>query len=79
MKVKEKNGKIYIDGLDIMQLISDYSIECDRLSEENHKLKESILNETTTHCNTCPSRMCCNEEYCVIYRLEKLGSDYENS
>lgn len=58
-----------------MDILSKYAKENDKLSEELNKIKEAILNETTTHCNTCPSRMCCQEEHCVIYRLEKLGVD----
>lgn len=73
MKIEEKDGKVLIDGLDIMQVLSDLEKECNRLSEENHKLKESILNETTTHCNTCPNKEYCPENECVIYRLETLG------
>jgi hypothetical protein len=73
MKIEEKDGKVLIDGLDIMQVLSNFEKECERLSEENHKLKESILNETTTHCNTCPNKEHCPENECVIYRLETLG------
>ena len=58
-----------------LELLSKYAKENDKLSEELNKIKVAILNETTTHCKTCPSRMCCNEENCVIYRLEKLGSN----
>ena len=60
-----------------MEILSKYAKENDKLSEELNKIKKAILNETTTHCNTCSSRMCCNEENCVIYRLEKLGLDNE--
>ena len=60
-----------------MDILSKYAKENDKLSEELNNIKRTILNETTTHCNTCPSRTCCNEEYCVIYRLEKLGLDNE--
>ena len=58
--------------------LSKYAKENDKLSEELNKIKRTILNETTKHCNTCPNRMCCQEEYCVVYRLEKLGASYEN-
>lgn len=61
-----------------MNILSKYAKENDKLSEELNKIKKSILNETTTHCKNCPSRTCCNEEYCVVYRLEKLGSSNAN-
>lgn len=48
MKVEEKNGKIYIDGLDIIQVLSNYEKECNKLKEENRILKESIANEANT-------------------------------
>lgn len=56
-----------------IELLSKYTKECDRLSEELHNLKESILNETTTFCNECKNKECCKEDECVIYRLEQLG------
>ena len=59
--------------LNAMDILSKYAKENDKLSEELNKIKKSILKETTTHCNTCPNRTCCNEENCVVYRLEKLG------
>ena len=61
----------------LKEILSKYSKENDKLSRDLHKIKQSILNETTTHCKTCSSRMCCNEENCVVYRLEKLGLDNE--
>ena len=73
MKIEEKEGKVLINGLDVMQVLSDFEKECERLNKENKKLKESILDETTTHCNTCPNRERCPENECVIYRLETLG------
>jgi predicted aldo/keto reductase-like oxidoreductase len=77
MKVTEKKGKVFIDNIDVIDLIEKLTKENDKLSEELNNIKKAILNETTTHCKTCPSRMCCNEENCVVYRLEKLGLDNE--
>lgn len=65
--------------LNEINILSKYAKENDKLSEELNNIKKAILNETTTHCNTCPSRMCCNEENCVVYRLEKLGLDNEKN
>ena len=61
--------------LKTIDILSKYAKENDKLSEELNKIKKTILNETTTFCNTCPNRMCCQEENCVIYRIEKLGVD----
>lgn len=54
---------------------ANYKKEFYRLFKENQKLKKSILNETTTFCNTCPNKERCPENDCVIYRLETLGID----
>lgn len=35
-------------------------------------MKEKILNETTKFCNTCPSKECCPENECVLYRIEQI-------
>lgn len=35
-------------------------------------MEEKILNETTTFCMECPSRECCPEEECVLYRIEQI-------
>lgn len=61
-----------------LELLSKYAKENDKLSEELNKIKRTILNETTTFCDTCPNREHCPENECVIYRLEKLGSDENN-
>lgn len=75
MKVEEKNGKIYIDGLDIIQVLSNYEKECNKLKEENQRLKESIVNEATLFCDECASKECCPEKECVLYRIEELCVD----
>ena len=61
-----------------MDILSKYAKENDKLSEELNNIKRTIVNETTRHCNTCSNRMCCQKEYCVIYRIEKLGLDNAN-
>lgn len=58
-----------------LELLSKYAKENDKLSEELNKLKESILNETTTFCNECASKDCCPENECVLYRIEQLGTN----
>lgn len=78
MKIEDKGGKIYIDGLDIMKALKDFEKECERLNKENCKLKEAILNETTTFCNECASKECCHEEECVLWRIEQLADKREN-
>lgn len=40
---------------------------------ENEKLRERILNETTTFCNGCTRKDCCAEEECILYRIEQLA------
>ena len=35
-------------------------------------MEDKILNETTTFCESCPSRECCPEEDCVLYRIEQI-------
>ena len=35
-------------------------------------MEEKILNETTTFCESCPSKECCPEEDCVLYRIEQI-------
>lgn len=34
--------------------------------------KTKILNETTKFCNECPSKDCCPEEECVLFRIEQI-------
>lgn len=38
-RVEEINGIIYIDGVDILKLVSDFSKENDRLKLENDNLR----------------------------------------
>ena len=57
-----------------IELLSKYAKENDKLSEELNKLKDTILKETTEFCKEC-IRNKCLEKDCVIYRLEKLGSN----
>lgn len=59
----------------LKELLSKYSKENDKLSRDLHKIKQSILNETTTFCNECASKDCCPERECVLYRIEELASD----
>lgn len=35
-------------------------------------MKEKIINEITKHCEKCPSRECCKEKECVLYRIEQV-------
>lgn len=35
-------------------------------------MKEKILNETTTFCESCQSRECCHEEECILWRIEQI-------
>lgn len=75
MKVEEKNGKIFIDGIDVMGLLSKTMLECDKLQGKLNELSKAILNETTTFCNECASKDCCPERECVLYRIEELASN----
>lgn len=34
--------------------------------------EEEILTEITDFCEGCPSRECCPEEECVLYRIEQI-------
>lgn len=36
------------------------------------RLKEKILNETTSACNECKIKEKCKENECVLYRIEQL-------
>ena len=40
IRVEEIDGIIYIDGVDILKLVSDFSKENDRLKLENDNLKK---------------------------------------
>ena len=42
IRVEEINGIIYIDGVDILKLVSDFSKENDRLFLENKKQEDKI-------------------------------------
>lgn len=39
-RIEEINGIIYIDGVDILKLVSDFSKENDRLKLENDNLRK---------------------------------------
>lgn len=45
-------------------------------------MKDKILNETTQFCNECPSKECCSEDDCVLWRIEQIilkGEKSENN
>lgn len=75
LKLFNEIMKVIDERDELIRILSKYAKESDKLSEELNKIKNTILKETTTHCKNCPSRMCCNEENCVVYRLEKLGTN----
>ena len=35
-------------------------------------MREEILNEITNFCEDCPSKDCCPEDECVLFRIEKV-------
>ena len=41
---------------------------------------EEILNEITNFCNECSSKECCQEDGCVLWRIEQivLNNDRED-
>ena len=36
------------------------------------KKEVKIMNEITDFCEQCPSKDCCPEEDCVLFRIEKI-------
>lgn len=43
--------------------------------DSHEPLLYSILDETTRFCEECPSRECCPEDECVLFRIEKLAEN----
>ena len=41
-----------------------------------NKIRDEILNETTTFCEECGSREICPEDECVLYRIEKIVENW---
>jgi hypothetical protein len=35
-------------------------------------MDDEILTEITNFCETCPSKDCCPEDECVLFRIEQL-------
>lgn len=38
-------------------------------------MDDEILTEITNFCETCPSKDCCPEDECVLFRIEKIVTD----
>ena len=46
------------------------------MKNNNLKLRDKILNETTTFCLSCNLREKCIEKECVVFRIENLVDKY---
>jgi len=46
------------------------------MKNNNLKLRDKILNETTTFCLSCNLREKCIEKECVIFRIETIIDNY---
>ena len=60
---------------DIETLIALYENEkshTETLTKLLKKKEEMILDETTSFCNECPSKDCCPEDECVLFRIEQI-------
>jgi hypothetical protein len=45
---------------------------CEIAKEIIQNQKKEILEEITNFCNECPSKECCSENECVLYKIEKI-------
>lgn len=45
----------------------------------NNDIAKEILDEITTYCFHCSEVNCCQEDECILYRIEQLTlEEYEN-
>lgn len=55
MRIEEKNGKVFVNGMDIQETLENYAKESDKLKYENNILRsalESIIKSNNTILDT---------------------------